>query len=287
MGDTGTSAPEPDNGTTSALTAKIVVPVVVAVLAAVIIALLTGAAGKAKEWLFPTKVTVTGTVLIGGSAAEGVCLTLDDHPVEPSDEQGAFVIQDVGKGAHELVLRKLGTWPRKPYKFTVGDNDKELRALSLEPLVSVRFVYDQGQPAATVHYETYVWLLGRPMAVKQVESVLYELPVWLGKPRQPGAPQQPFCYAVAGDVDFGFLGQHSADPVIATVALRNGRRFRVAGFPNLPGQAHPNCPLTGSGGGIGSGGGGSGGSAVPVVVAAPPVVAAPVVVARPNRRCRT
>jgi uncharacterized membrane protein YgcG len=242
------------------LRTKVVYPVVVAVLAAIIIALLTGAFGKAKEWVFPTKVTVTGTVVIGGQPVEGVQLTLDDHPVEPTDERGRFVLENVGKGEHELALGKVGTWPQKPYKFNVGANDKELRPLALEPLVNVRFIYDEGQPAATVQYEAYVWLLGRPNALKQVKSVLYELPVWVGKTATTGAAQQPFCYAVAGQVDFGFLGQHSADPVIATVTLRSGDRFKTAGVPNLPGEAHPNCPLNGGGGGGGGSGGGGGGS---------------------------
>ncbi|HEV8251017.1 MAG TPA: PASTA domain-containing protein [Gaiellaceae bacterium] len=226
------------------MTAKIVIPVVVAVLAALLIALFTGAAGKVKDWLFPTKVTVSGRVVVGGQPADGVQLALDGHPVDPTDAQGEFVLQGVTKGDHTLVLRKVGTAPRKPYTFSVGESDKKLDPIVLDPLVFVRFVFDQGQPGPTVHYDAYAWLLGRQQALKRVKSVLYELPVWVGKPPAKGAPKQPFCHAVSGDVDFGFLGQHSADPVVATVTLRTGKRFKVAGFPNLPGPAHPDCGPT-------------------------------------------
>ena len=185
-------------------------------------------------------------------------LRLDDHPVEPTNQEGRFVLENVHKGEHSLKLQKIGTWPRK-YTFTVGKSDQELRPLSLAPLVTVRFIYDQGPPAATVQYRAYAWLLPtRRTALNHVRSVLYQLPVWVGKAAAPGARQPPFCYAVAGQVDFGFLGQHAADPVIATVSLRNGAHFKVAGLPNLPGEAHPNCTLSGGGSG-GTGGGGTGG----------------------------
>lgn len=210
---------------------------------------------------------MTGTVVIEQQPVEGVQLTLDGHRVDPTDEQGRFVLENVGKGDHKLVLRRVGTWPRKPYKFSVGKSDKNVGKLALQPLVVPRFTYDQGNPAQTVRYQAHVWLLGRPAALKRVKSVLYELPVWIGKPPATGAVQQPFCYATTGQVDFGFLGQHSGDPVIATVNLRSGDRFKVVGFPNPAGEAPPqNCPLNGSsavsrggGGGGPSGGGGSGG----------------------------
>ena len=237
---TNGSQPGKENGVFSGLTTKVVLPVLVAVIAALVIAIVTPLGDKVKEWLFPTKVTVTGSVLVGGQPTEGVSLTLDGEPVDPTDVQGEFVLADVGKGEHELALEKVGTSPRKPYRFTVGDSDKKLQPLTLQPLVGVRFVHDEGQPAATVHYQAYVWLLGRPKALSRVKSVVYELPVWVGK-GPVTASAKPFCYSVAGDVDFGFLGQHIADPVIATVTLRDGGQFKVAGLPNLPGQAHPDC----------------------------------------------
>jgi beta-lactam-binding protein with PASTA domain len=245
VGDTGMSGSEPDKGARSGLTSKVIYPVVVAVLAAVIIALLTGAFGKVKEWVFPTKVTVTGTVLIGKTGVPGVKLTLDGHPVEPTDEQGEFSINGVSEGSHKLVLRKLGAWPRKPIKFTVGKTDKKLGRLLLEPFVNVGFTYDEGSPAETVSYTAYVWLFGHPSAKKQIKSARYKLPDWTGKPPQEGASRAPFCSTVEGQVDFNTLGQQAGNPVFATVVLRNGRRLRVVGFPD-PGGPHPTACQVGS-----------------------------------------
>jgi hypothetical protein len=248
------------------LTTKVVIPVVVAVLGALLVAVLTPVGDKVKELLFPTKVTVTGRVLVAGQPTGGVRLALDGNPIDSTDEQGEFVLEGVGKGAHRLALRKVGTWLRT-YKFTVGATDKTLNPIQLEPLVIVRFVVDEGSPAAIIDYEAYVWLRGRPKAMKRVKSVRYTLPVWVGRTAAKGAPQKPFCYAIAGEVDFGLLGQHSGDPVIATVKLRDGGRFKIAGVPNLPGPAHPNCSLSGaSGGGGAAGGGGSAERPVPSVI---------------------
>lgn len=248
MGEAGASDSEPDKSG-SGLTGKVIYPVVVAVLAAVIIALLTGGFGRAKSWVFPTKVTVTGKVVDhdGGRAVPGVTLTLDGSRVDPTDVQGEFSISGVGVGSHELVLKKVGYWTRK-HEITVGKNDTKLEPLALEQLVRVGFALDQqSQTFSTVDYRAQVWLFGRKGALKQVRAVRYVLPDWMGK-APLAASRAPFCYSANGPVGVEAYGQNNWKPVKATVTLRNGGRFLTGGFPNVAGDAPSNCQGAGAAG---------------------------------------
>src|SRR5262249_54783583 len=149
------------------------------------------------------KVTITGTVLFEKAGVSGVKLTLDGHPVDPTDEQGQFSISGVTAGSHTLVLRKLGFSPRQPIKFTVGKTDKELGRLLLSELVPVTLFTTtppSDGPGDPVPYRADVWLIGTPKAMKEVKSVSYDLPAWTR--RSPhGARHAPFCYSVNGKVD--------------------------------------------------------------------------------------
>jgi PASTA domain len=196
-------------------------------------------------------VTVTGTVELLATPAPGVRLWLDGHRVGSTDDRGQFELTSVRKGTHTLALRMGGTWPRRPYRFSVGKSDKKLAPISLDPLVIPLFAYDEQHAVATptLQYVLYAWLLGRPKGLAQVKSVVYTTPVWVGKPSALAPRQPPFCYTVSGGADDQYFTQHAYEPLVARVTFHSGDSLKIAAEPNDPRYAAVPRPGNCSGGG--------------------------------------
>jgi PASTA domain len=204
------SSPPP--GFWSQTWAKIVVPVLVAVIAALVIAIVTPLGDNVKEFLFPTKATVSGLVRLNGAPAPGARVAVGDHTAN-TDEGGTFALTGIGKGTHTLVADASAA-KQTSVTFAVqkGDSTVPLDPIDLKPVVRLRYFRSLTQgafhlnpppapPMVDINYEIVLWIEGGPAAIKGVESVAYRLPAPLSSaPIVIGAAgrRNHFCYGTSG-----------------------------------------------------------------------------------------
>ena len=182
MSDTDSSSS--GNGFWSQTTTKIVIPVVVAVIAALVIAIVTPLGENVKEFLFPTKAAVSGSVVLNGDPAAGARVAVGDHSAN-ADDRGTFVLTGIGKGTHTLLVELTGAKQGSAtFHVARGDSEVKLDPIELDPLVQLRyfrhlgaprFDYSTIPPTVEIDYEVAVWIEGDAGAAKGVRSVTYRL----------------------------------------------------------------------------------------------------------------
>lgn len=223
---------------------KVVAPMVVAVLGALLVAALTPLGDGIRELLFPTRVTVVGTVTIPQTSLTALRVSLDGG--EPRQTEAAFRLQDVRAGQHRLELTSAGSQPRI-VEFQVaqgGGPEQDLGALELTPLVRMGYFEEPAAPAQVVDYDFTVWLLGEPEPLSRIATVTYALPPPFEPPQVGGAgAAQHFCYRQTGSVAFGQIPP-GGNPFTATVQLTDGASFEIGTLSTpLGGLQPPDCPV--------------------------------------------
>lgn len=229
------------------LMTKVVFPIAVAVIGALAITALTPAGEKVREWLFPTKAAVRGSVSVTGQAASDVELQLDGDGRGNPRGDGTFLIDDVGTGSHTLRVEVPGGEPfEREFRVESGDNEVLLGQLQLKPLYQLGYVLAQSGPSDVVRYTLTLWIIGDRSVMGAVKSVAYSMPAPLPTEEVKVRRGGEFCFSRSGEVRFEELvsggGFSEARAVInlgdATVTLQNPR-------PNLPGFNRPpsSCPI--------------------------------------------
>ena len=228
---------------------KLVLPIAVAVVGAILVTALTPLGDNLRELLFPTKADVSGTVTVSGMRAAGARLVLDGEPVGAADDEGTFVLRDVGDGSHTLEIKAVSS-RLKRQQFTVERQASAhaLGEIQLVPLAELGWDPSISPTAGGLTYDVTLWIIAERDVLDRIRSVQYTFPA----PFPPtvetvsAAPASAFCLRHKGT-----FRTSGARPPAADVDLGEGRRFPVAS-PGPGEGSPPDCPLTGGGNGSSS-----------------------------------
>ena len=222
----------------------LVLPVLVAIITTGAIAVLTPAGVWLRELVFPTSADVSGSALVNGQPATGAQLALDGRSAGKTDAQGAFLLEDVGKGKHRVKVQTTTPPAEGDFAFSVprGTTELKLGGITLNPLLQLGYVLSLRSQIGQIAYEVTLWIRGDTQAMSRIRSVTYRLPAPLSGSVQGRSRAKAFCYRQAGTLAIGdvTVGDPSAS---ADVRLRGALSFTVTA--EKPGQdLPPPCPLS-------------------------------------------
>jgi PASTA domain len=238
---------------------KLVLPIAAAVVGAILVTALTPLGENLRELLFPTKADVSGSVTVDGRPAAGARLVLDGEPVTAADDEGTFVVRDVGDGDHTLEIKAVSSkLKRQPFTVERRASEQALGEIRLRPLAQLGYYPSVGASFEGLTFDVTLWIIAERDVLDRIASVQYTLP----GPFPPtvvtvrNAPARAFCLRRKSTFQSGGGVRNPS----AVVDLGDGRTFSISsqggGQPGTPA-----CPITGGGaGGSGSSGGGGGGS---------------------------
>lgn len=223
---------------------KLVLPIVVAVLGAILVTALTPLGENLRELLFPTKADVSGSVTVDGRRAAGARLVLDGERVAPADDEGTFVLRNVGNGDHTLEIKAVSSKvKRQPFTVEQGASSHALGAIALTPLAQLGYEPVLGSSFEGITYDVTLWVVAEGVVLDLIESVEYTLP----SPFEPttvrvrGTPPRFFCLRQKATSRGAGVREPSA-----VVDLGEGRTFPISlAGAGQPGR--PACPVTGGG----------------------------------------
>ena len=221
---------------------KPVVQIVVAVIAALAIAVLTPAGDWLREQLFPTKADVSGSVILGGQPAGVVQLMLDGEDVGSTNEQGVFLLEDVGDGEHTLTLETASPPAEGDHRFSVQQRATEvtLGAIVLNPLLELGYSATIQPRLGGFRYGITLWIHGDPEVMDRIRFVRYLLPAPLSGSVRRRNGARAFCYRSEGELSV-LDATAGSGAVSAEVHLRDGESFQISA--EKPGEdAPPRCP---------------------------------------------
>ena len=223
---------------------QLVFPVIVVILGAVLVTAFTPLGTSMRELLFPTKVTVAGSVTVDGKPAVSVHLKLDGVDSGNTDVGGRFLLTGVGKGQHRLNLELVGAKPRdEVFSVASGQTAVQVGNLEMDPLVRLSYTPSIHESAQQFDYDITLWIIGDPDVLSQIKSVSYILPTPLSpRPVSGASANHAFCYRQTGSWSLQDLPLGSSGPVLALaiVDLGAGKKFQIsapAGSTQPPG-----CP---------------------------------------------
>lgn len=223
---------------------KLVLPIVVAVLGAILVTALTPLGDNLRELLFPTKADVSGSASVDGRRAAGARLVLDGERVAPADDEGTFVLRDVGDGDHTLEIKAVSSKvKRQPFTVEQGASSHALGEITLTPLAQLGYEPVLGSSFEGITYDVTLWVIAEGEVLDLIESVQYTLP----SPFEPiavrvtGTPTRFFCFRRKATSRSAGAREPSA-----VVDLGEGRTFPISlAGAGQPGR--PACPVTGGG----------------------------------------
>jgi hypothetical protein len=183
-GDDYAGVTEPPDGILGRAAAGIrsnIRPILIVVIPALLIAALTPVGEGLRELLFPTRVTVTGTLQLPQGDFPDLVLALDEETRVPPDESGAFRFDGVGKGNHTIVIEASGL-SRQPLAFTVAPRspDIDLHEVAVTPAVSVVGTTSATPSPGSITFDTLLWVEGPASSLHDIKSVQYLPPSWFG-----------------------------------------------------------------------------------------------------------
>jgi PASTA domain len=225
---------------------KVVIPIVVAVAGAILVTALTPLGENLREFLFPTKAAVSGSVRVAGAPAAGARLVLDGEPAGASDDEGTFLLREVDDGDHTLEIKAVSSkLRRQPFKVERGASALPLGEIQLSPLAELGYDPSVSASFQGITHDVTLWIIADRAVLDRINSVQYALPA----PFPPtlitvrNAPQRAFCLRRKQT----FQGGGGVRQPSAVVVLRGGRTFSIASSGGgQPGT--PACPLTGGSG---------------------------------------
>jgi hypothetical protein len=222
---------------------KVVVPIVVAVAGAILVTALTPLGENLREFLFPTKAEVSGSVRVAGAPAAGARLVLDGEPAGASEDEGTFLLREVDDGDHTLEIKAVSSkLRRQPFKVERGASALPLGEIQLSPLAELGYDPSVSASFQGLTHDVTLWIIADRAVLDRINSVQYALPA----PFPPtlitvtNAPQRAFCLRRKQT----FQGGGGVRQPSAVVDLRGGRTFSISSSGGgQPGT--PACPLTG------------------------------------------
>lgn len=262
-------------------------PLAVAVLAALLVTALTPIGENVRELVFPTRASVSGSVVLDAAPVVGARVEL-----EGSDEgtttnaSGEFGLRDVGRGTHRLRVEAAGALPyERDVVVPGGSAGVPMEPIALQPMFRLGYsasLAPDGSGGQRLTYDVAAWIQGSPDDLDRIRSVSYVLPAPLTQePVTGGSIEQAFCYRELGSVSFDDLVVFGGgSPVAARVDVGDEAPL-VLTWGGQTGSRPPLCRTVevdgasdgGSGGGSGGGSdGGSGSGQRPSSVLVPPVV---------------
>ncbi len=156
---------------------KLVLPIAAAVLGAILVTALTPLGDNLREVLFPTKADVTGSVSVDGRRAAGARLALDGEPAGSADDEGTFVIRDVGDGDHTLEIKAVSSkLKRQPFTLEQGASSHALGEIALTPLARLGYEPVIGSSFEGITYDVTLWVITEDDVLDRITSVQYTLP---------------------------------------------------------------------------------------------------------------
>jgi hypothetical protein len=236
MGDVDSTSPQP-GGRRPDWTSKVVIPVLVAVLGAILVTALTPLGDSLRELFFPTKIDVKGTVVIANSSAAGAEIALGDD-VTRADDNGEFVVRDVGTGRHTLKIKSLNSKVRAvPVKVDEGASDLDLHTIQLPPLSRLGVEGLSPKPGFGFTYDVRLWIAANPSFLRRIQSVQYTLQSPF--PSEPVVPtsgaEEAFCLHETETFPSGTSPERLFPT--ARVDLGNGQTFVLVAVLGLPAPA--------------------------------------------------
>lgn len=229
---------------------NLTLPTLVVVLGALLVAILTPAGTAVREFVFPTKATISGTVELNGAPAGQATVRLAADASSVTDTAGRFQLAVSGAGRHKLHIEAPGARGRD-YEFSVaaGADAADIGVIKIEPFVRLGY-YASVQPPTNptqpqVKYDVTLWLIGENDALAQVRTAAYTLPAPLPGTKVAGAGPA-FCYRKQGSLPFEQLMVLGGAFAVAsgTVALADGRTFAVSSVPGTDQPAACTAPPT-------------------------------------------
>jgi hypothetical protein len=214
---------------------------VAAGLSAIALAAISPLGDGLRELLFPTRAAVSGVVRLGGQPITdgALVLELDGRRVGArTDETGAFLLERVGNGTHELRVSAAGTQAGLVH-FVVPRNSPQVtvETLVLRPLVTMGFAIasEVRQPGrvvdrAKLDYDLAMWIDGPADVLRSIRTVSYVLPIPLpATPVTDVPPASGFCYRQTGTLSYPRIVKPKLEVADAMVYLDDGRSFPVSG----------------------------------------------------------
>jgi hypothetical protein len=166
--------PEAPDGLGGRLTAQVrahIRPVLLVVIPALLITALSPAGEGLRELLFPTRVSVTGTLALPEGNFPNLAAVLDDETRVPTPS-GTFEFEGVSKGNHVIAMEGSGL-SRKAVPFTVGSrsDDIDLGEVRVEP--AIRVVGHVSLLDTSLGVDAVLWIEGSRAALRDIKSVQY------------------------------------------------------------------------------------------------------------------
>jgi hypothetical protein len=224
---------------------KLVLPIAVAVLGAILVTALTPLGENLRELLFPTKADVSGSVTVDGQRAAGAQLVLDSEPAGATDEEGTFILRDIGDGDHTLEIKAVSSrLKRQAFTIERGASKDSLGEIKLPPLAQLGYSESLSGTQVGLAHDVTLWIIAELDALQRIQSVQYALP----------APFPPTVVSVANAAQTAFCLRRKITSQnvgirlpTAIVDLGQGRTFSISSPGGGQSGARP-CRLTGGNG---------------------------------------
>jgi PASTA domain len=190
-GQNGVSPPEARDRTRGWWATHIrphLLPVLLGVIPALLITALTPLGEGLRELLFPTRVTVAGTLDLPQGNFPNLELVLDDDTRVTPEGSGAFEFDGVPNGNHTISVDAQGLSDGVIASFSVASRseDIELEELQADPAVTLVGDGSAGYGSgASLVLEFILWVEGSAAELQAIEQVDYVTPAWLS----PKAPE--------------------------------------------------------------------------------------------------
>lgn len=224
--------------------AQIVVPVVVAVLGALLVTALTPLGDLLAELVAPTRATVTGVVMLGEAPLEGATVTLDGETSVTTRSDGAFTLDDVRAGDHQVLVEARAVEPRETdFVVARGDEERALETITVEPTYRLAVDADIVPGSRTVSYDVSVWVDAAAPDLDRGDTVTYTLPSYLSPvPVTGGTRAQSFCYRLQTTVPVDELVDLGTPSTItAQLAVADGPPIGLSSLDAVVAQRPPDC----------------------------------------------
>jgi hypothetical protein len=149
-------------------------PVLLVVIPALLITALSPAGEGLRELLFPTRVSVTGTLALPQGNFPNLAAVLDEE-TRVATTSDTFTFEGVSKGSHVIAIEGSGL-SRKAVPFTVGSRSDDINLGEVRVRPAIRLVGSLGLLDTGLGVDAVLWIEGSRAALKEIKSVQYVTP---------------------------------------------------------------------------------------------------------------